>query len=100
MNNVKCEVWIKLWFVGEFCEKWVINHEMMFWWIKLYDYDWSSCYWGVTSMNFCLIMSFGYGIEFGEKYVFKLKVVFKWLCEINCFAQSWIEMFSSNNELK
>jgi len=36
--NVKCDVWIKLWFVGEFCEKWVINHEMMFWWIEIYYY--------------------------------------------------------------
>jgi len=29
---------VKLWFVGEFCEKWVINQEMVFWWIEFYDY--------------------------------------------------------------
>jgi hypothetical protein len=36
-DHVKCDVWVKLWFVCEFCEKWVIIMKVVFWWIGLYN---------------------------------------------------------------
>jgi len=60
---------LSLWFVGDFFEKWVINHEMMFWWNEFFDYVGEVVSVVNWVWNSVLIMSFGYEIEFGEKQI-------------------------------
>jgi len=96
---VKCDVSVKLWFVGEIVRIGSLIMKKEFWWIVFCHYDVgvvNVVEWEWISV---LIKSFGCETEFGEKWVFKLKVVIKWLWEISCFELSELKMFWVRNEV-
>jgi len=99
IEYVKCDVSVKLWFVGEIVRIGWLIMKMEFWWIVFCDYDGEVVNVVEWIWIFVLIKSFGWEIEFGEKWVFKLKLFCKWLWEICCFGLSELKMFWVRNEV-